>query len=112
MNTNGIHLPTRGVMGARFIDGMRECWDYDVNQDIIVARYDTVIDGAQRVVWAKPFWYLGVGGTESAKDERGRTADEWLAEQRAIAKGIFEADERASQKNSAVVRRLTTVSNG
>jgi len=112
MKTDGIELPSVGVMGARFVDGMRECWAYDVNQDTLIARYDTVIDGTQRVVWARPFVSMGTGFGNGAKDTRGRTVNEWLDQERDVAKAVFEADERAVQKSSAEVRRLTTVRNG
>ncbi|MCA8018084.1 hypothetical protein [Burkholderia metallica] len=84
MNTIGLELPTRGVLSARFVDGMRECHAYNVINDEYIARWDTVINGEKRVIWATPLPACGAD----------RSIDEWLLSGRIAAKESFEAEEK------------------
>lgn len=83
MNTEGLKLPSFGVITAQFIDGMRECASYDVRKDEYVARWDTVINGEQRVIWAEPL----------SSYSPDRSIEEWLSHGRTMAKAYFEAEE-------------------
>jgi hypothetical protein len=84
MNTDGLKLP-HGCIAARFIDRMREVYDYDIATDAYRARWDTIIRGKQFTNWGQPLNAMAAGPR--------RPIEEWLEDGRNAARVAFEAEE-------------------
>ncbi|MGY6251820.1 hypothetical protein ACXIVK_00050 [Paraburkholderia caledonica] len=88
MDTQGMTLP-RGV-NARFICGMRECWEYQDHDASYHARWDANVNGTHMEFREYPPSFFSIG---SGLNGDGQTIEQWLENGRNIALGIFGAAE-------------------